>query len=183
MCAATDQRDAQIISLLWTSFLPFHGRDVPWWWFDLFWCHEVGCGVRWSNLVVCEVTWCVLNVVSCNVSCHVMSCDVMWRSCHLMWCAFLCCVTSRHAMRCHVMRCHVIPYLKWNVQHNARSNSFTDTCMHMHLRVRAMDLICSNVAVTSHVAHNHKLTHHRSPHNSPHCFIKRHHLKAHDITK
>ena len=22
---------------------------VPWWWCDLFWCHEVACGVRWSN--------------------------------------------------------------------------------------------------------------------------------------
>ena len=87
--------------------------------------------------------------------CHVMSCDVMWRSCHLMWCDFLCCVTSRNAMRCHVMCSQGIPYLKWNVQYNARSNSLTDTCMHMHLRVRALDLICSNVSVTSHVAHNH----------------------------
>ena len=30
---------------------------VPWWWCDLFWCHEVACGVRWSNLLRCEVTW------------------------------------------------------------------------------------------------------------------------------
>ena len=99
---------------------------MPWWWFDLFWCHEVGCGVRWSNLVVCEVTWCTLNVVSCDVSCHVMSrtSDVAVMSTDVMR-FFLCCVTSRHAMFCHVMRCHAIPYLKWNVQHNARSNSFT----------------------------------------------------------
>ena len=31
----TDQRDAQIISLLWTSLLPFHGGDVL--------CFEVKC--------------------------------------------------------------------------------------------------------------------------------------------
>ena len=30
---------------------------VPWWWCDLFWCHEVACGVRWSNVLGCEVTW------------------------------------------------------------------------------------------------------------------------------
>ena len=155
MRKATDQRDAQIISLLWTSFLPFHGRDVPCWWCDLFWCHEVGCWVRWSNVVVCEVTWCVLNAVSCDVLCHVMSCDVMWWSCHLMWCDFLCCVMLRNAMRCHVMCSHVIPYLKWNVQYNARSNSLTDTYMRMHLYARALDLICNNISVTSYIAHNH----------------------------
>ena len=41
-----------------TSLQPFHGGDAPWWWCDLFWCHEVGCGVGWSNVVGCEVTLC-----------------------------------------------------------------------------------------------------------------------------
>ncbi len=54
---------------------------VPWWWCDLFWCHEVGCGVRWSNVVGCEVTW--GEVMWLVATCHVMSCDVMW--CDVMW--------------------------------------------------------------------------------------------------
>ena len=45
---------------------------VPWWWRDLFWCHEVACGARWSNVVGCQVRWWVL-LLSCDVSCHVMS--------------------------------------------------------------------------------------------------------------
>ena len=47
---------------------------VPWWWRDLFWCHEVACGARWSNVVGCQVRWWVL-LLSCDVSCHVMSCQ------------------------------------------------------------------------------------------------------------
>ena len=67
MGKATDQRDAQIISLLWTSLLPFHGGDVL--------CFEVKCfdvlmSVAGSGhvmvtsfdamwwLVLCHVTWC-----------------------------------------------------------------------------------------------------------------------------
>ena len=67
MRKATDQRDAQIISLLWTSLLPFHGGDVL--------CFEVKCfdvlmSVAGSGhvmvtsfdamwwLVLCHVTWC-----------------------------------------------------------------------------------------------------------------------------
>ena len=67
MRKATDQRDAQIISLLWTSLLPFHGGDVL--------CLEVKCfdvlmSVAGSGhvmvtsfdamwwLVLCHVTWC-----------------------------------------------------------------------------------------------------------------------------
>ena len=67
MRKATDQRDAQINSLLWTSLLPFHGGDVL--------CFEVkrfdvlmsvaGSGhvmvtsfdAMWW-LVLCHVTWC-----------------------------------------------------------------------------------------------------------------------------
>ena len=45
---------------------------VPWWWRDLFWCHEVACAARWSNVVGCQVRWWVL-LLSCDVSCHVMS--------------------------------------------------------------------------------------------------------------
>ena len=60
---------------------------VTWWWCDLFWCHEVVCGARWSNVVGCQVPWWVL-LVSCDVSCHVMSFDAMWLlvSCHVTWC-------------------------------------------------------------------------------------------------
>ena len=67
----TDQRDAQTISLLWTSLLLFHGGDVTC--FDA--CHVIWCGGH--------VIWC--DVIACVVSCHVMQCDVMW--CALMWCA------------------------------------------------------------------------------------------------
>ena len=64
MRKATDQRDAQTISLLWTSLLLFHGGDVPWWWFDQFWCHEVGCGVRWSNQGTTPVLLCTAKYYS-----------------------------------------------------------------------------------------------------------------------
>ena len=67
MRKATDQHDAQIMSLLWTSLLPFHGGDVL--------CFEVKCfdvlmSVAGSGhvmvtsfdamwwLVLCHVTWC-----------------------------------------------------------------------------------------------------------------------------
>ena len=67
MHKATDQRDAQIISLLWTRLLPFHGGDAL--------CFEVKCfdvlmSVAGSGhvmvtsfdamwwLVLCHVTWC-----------------------------------------------------------------------------------------------------------------------------
>ena len=35
------------------------------------------------------------------MSCHVMSCHLMWWSRHLMRCDCLCCVMSRDAMPCH----------------------------------------------------------------------------------
>ena len=71
MRKATDQRDAQTISLLGTSLLLFHGGDVTC--FDA--CHVIWCGGH--------VIWC--DVIACVMSCHVMQCDVMW--CALMWCA------------------------------------------------------------------------------------------------
>ena len=92
---------------------------VPWWWCDLFWCHEVACGVRWSNVVGCEVTW--GELLWLVATWHVMSCHLMWWSCHLMRCDCLCCVMSRDAMRCHVMCAHVMschllcPAMGWNV--------------------------------------------------------------------
>ena len=90
---------------------------VPWWWCDLFWCHEVACGVRWSTVLGCEVTWGeLLWFIG-----HVMSCHLMRWSCHLMRCDCLCCVMSRDAMRCHVMRAHVnssaTPYYKVLLQY------------------------------------------------------------------
>ena len=79
---------------------------VPWWWCDLFWNHEIACGVRWSNVVGCEVTW--GELLWLFATWHVMSCHLMWWSCHLMPCGCLCCVMSRDAMRCHVMCAHVM---------------------------------------------------------------------------
>ena len=95
MRKATDQRDAQTISLLWTSLLLFHGGDVA--------------SFVVMKLVVGgdEVMWLVVRwrgVSYYGMSCHVMSCHLMWRSCHLMPCDCLCCVMLRDAMRCHVMR-------------------------------------------------------------------------------
>ena len=67
---------------------------VPWWWCDLFWRHEVACGVRWSKAVGCEVTWGVLLWLV--VTWHVMSR-------HVIWCDVIDCVASCRvdAMRCH----------------------------------------------------------------------------------
>ena len=69
MRKATDQRDAQTMSLLWTSLLLFHGGDVTC--FDA--CHVIWCG---GHVIRCDV-------IACVVSCHVMQCDVMW--CALQW--------------------------------------------------------------------------------------------------
>ena len=63
MRKATDKRDAETISLLWTSLLLFHGGDVTC--FDA--CHVIWCGGH--------VIWC--DVIACVVSCHVMQCDVI----------------------------------------------------------------------------------------------------------
>ena len=71
MRKATDQRDAQTISLLWTSLLLFHGGDVTcfdvchviWWGGHVIWCDVIAC-------VVSRVTW--RNAMSCDVR----SCDV-----------------------------------------------------------------------------------------------------------
>ena len=89
MRKATDQCDAQN-----HFFAVNEPSAVPWWWCDLFWCHEVGCGVSWSNVVGCEVTW--GEVMWLVATCHVMSRDVMW--CDVMW-------WSRHVMQCDVMWC------------------------------------------------------------------------------
>ena len=76
---------------------PNHFFAVPWWWCDLFWCHEVACGVRWSNVLGCEVTW--GELLWLVATWHVMSC-------HLMRCDGLCCVMSRDAMMsCDVRSC------------------------------------------------------------------------------
>ena len=55
---------------------------VPWWWCDLFWCHEVACGVRWSNVLGCEVTW--GELLWLVATWPVMSCHLMCWSCHLV---------------------------------------------------------------------------------------------------
>ena len=70
MRKATDQRDAQTISLLWTSLLLFHGGDVTC--FDA--CHVIWCG---GHVIWCDVIACVCRVTWCNaMSCDVRSCDV-----------------------------------------------------------------------------------------------------------
>ena len=102
---------------------------VPWWWCDLFWCHEVACGVRWTNVLGCEVTW--GELLWLVATWHVMSCHLMCWSCHLLRCDCLCCVMSRDAMRCHVMcahvkSCHLLcPAMGWNVMSLKRHNSVT----------------------------------------------------------
>ena len=102
---------------------PNHFFSVPWWWCDLFWCHEVACGVRWSNVLGCEVTW--GELLWLIATWHVMSC-------HLMRCDCLCCVMSRDAMRCHVMcahvkSCHLLcPAMGWNVRRLNRHYSLNN---------------------------------------------------------
>ena len=77
---------------------PNHFFAVAWWWCDLFWCHEVACGVRWSNVVGCELTWGELLW-------HVMSCHVIWCGGHVIWCDVIHCVVSCHVMQ--AMSCDV----------------------------------------------------------------------------
>ena len=93
MRKVTDQRHAQTMSLLWTSFLLL--GDVI-----LFWCHEVACGVRWSNVVGYEVMW--GDLLWLVATWYVVSCHVIWRGGHVIWCdVSACCVISRDAMRRH----------------------------------------------------------------------------------
>ena len=69
---------------------------------------EVGCGVRWSNVVGREVT-------SGEVMWLVARCHVMW--CHVIWCDVISCVVLRHVMQCDVMWCArmwwAVTYVKW----------------------------------------------------------------------
>ena len=74
----------------------FSRSMVVMWWPVLMWL------VAGSDEV--DVRW--GNVVSCEMSCHVMWCNLMCL--HFMWCDFLCCVMSRNALRCHVMSCHLL---------------------------------------------------------------------------
>ena len=103
---------------------------VPWWWCDLFWCHEVACRVRCSNVLGCEVTW--GELLWLVATWHVMSCHLMCWSCHLMRCDCLCCVMSHDAMRCHVMcahvkSCHLLcPAMGWNVMRLNRHYSLNN---------------------------------------------------------
>ena len=79
----------------------FSRSMVVMWWPVLMWLvagwDPKFCGWLWD-----DARW--GNVVSCEMSCHVMWCDLMCL--HLMWCDFLCCVMSRDALRCHVMSSH-----------------------------------------------------------------------------
>ena len=111
MCARrpTDQRDAQTISLLWTSLLLFHGGDVT--------CFDVSClQVKWSNVVACEVMW--GELLWLVATWHGMSCHVSWCGGHVIWCGVIACVVSCHVMECDVMVmscCLLCPAMGWNV--------------------------------------------------------------------
>ena len=85
---------------------------VPWWWCgDLFWCGWLQGAMKQCGWLWGDVRW--GNVVSCEMSCHVMWCNLMCL--HFMWCDFLCCVMSRNALRCHVMSSHVMScHLLWS---------------------------------------------------------------------
>ena len=76
---------------------------VPWWWCDLFWCHEVACGVRWSNVLGCEVTW--GELLWLVATWHVMLCHLMCCSCHLVRC-------DGHVMSLDVLQ-STTPVLLW----------------------------------------------------------------------
>ena len=99
----TNQCDAQTDFFARISVQTFHGGDAPWWWCDLFWCYEVGCGVRWSNVVGCEVTW--GEVMWLVATCHVMWCHVVVMSFDVMWFFVLCHVTWCNVMSCDVLSC------------------------------------------------------------------------------
>ena len=85
---------------------------VPWWWCgDLFWCGWLQGAMKYCGWLWGDVRW--GNVVSCEMSCHVMWCNLMCL--HFMWCDFLCCVMLRNALRCHVMSSHVMScHLLWS---------------------------------------------------------------------
>ena len=75
----------------------------------------------------------------------------MWCGRHVNWCdAFfffmLCHVTSCNVLSCDALPCDSLSQMKRPAQCAKQL---------VHLRVRALDLICSNVSVTSHAAHNH----------------------------
>ena len=101
MCARrpTDHRDAQTISLLWTT------------------CFDVSClQVRWSNVVACEVMW--GELLWLVATWHGMSCHVIWCGGHVIWCDVIACVVSCHVMECDVMVmscCLLCPAMGWNV--------------------------------------------------------------------
>ena len=80
------------------------------------------------------------------MSCNVLWCDVAVMSSDVM--RFFS-VVSRHVMQCFVMWCAACDSLSQMKRPAQCAKQL------VHLRVRAMDLICSNVSVTSHVAHNH----------------------------
>ena len=115
MRKATDQRDAQTISLLWTSILLFHGGDVTCFdvmkllagrdevmWVVVRWRGEYYWLVAMCHVMSCRVIWC--DVIACVVPCHVMQCRVMVMSCYL-----LCPAMGWNAMslRCHWLWAHV----------------------------------------------------------------------------
>ena len=86
-----------------------------WLWDDARWGNVASCEMS-CHVMSCDVIWCVFilcDAISCFVWCHVMHCDVMW--CPPMWWSVICYeVMRRNGMRSYefVMRCG---WLRWHV--------------------------------------------------------------------
>ena len=95
------------------------------WWCDVMWCDVMWYDVTWlaarwdeGNVVGCAVTWWGGNVVRCEMSRHVMPCDVTSCdvvTCHVWWCGVMSChVISRHVIwrdvmwRCQGTGCYAV---------------------------------------------------------------------------
>lgn len=57
-------------------FVVKESSALPWWYCDLFWCHQVVCGVKWNNVLGCETTWKKLLWFDADVACHPKICKI-----------------------------------------------------------------------------------------------------------
>ena len=104
MRKATDQRDAQTISLLWTSLLLFHGGDVTC--FDA--CHVIWCGgyVIWCDVIACVVSCHLMQCMRCHVMCPAMvTLCVRSGSVTMWWSKVLFCTTKYYSSTTPVLLC------------------------------------------------------------------------------
>ena len=85
MRKATDQRDAQTISLLWTSLLLFHGGHVTCFdvmkvlagWGDVGWAPVVS-NVMWWAVISCALQWDGMLWAWDAIGCGVTLCGSKW---------------------------------------------------------------------------------------------------------